>query len=63
MTETRFPDPGLALVIFSLLVFPFLFPEEFTYWSRRIRQWLASDFRKRTTPNQWDEFKDAFQDF
>lgn len=52
----------LAFVIGFLLSLPFLFPAEFTVWSRRIRQWLREDLRRRVTPEQWEACKDAFED-
>ncbi len=43
----------VILFLIALVMFPFLFPDEFLYWSSRIRQWLANQQRKRQ--QAWEE--------
>ena len=52
----------LQLVLIPLIAFPFLCPEEFVYWSRRVRRWLRDDFHKRVNFKQWEEYKRVFED-
>ena len=47
----------------SILAFPFLFPEEFTYWSHRIRKWIREDLRKRLTQEEWEAYRAEVPDF
>jgi hypothetical protein len=43
----------VILFLIALVMFPFVFPEEFLYWSAKIRQWLAIQQRKRQ--QAWEE--------
>jgi hypothetical protein len=52
----------LTIAICSMLAIPFLFPNEFVSWSRRIRYFLRSDLRKRLTDAEWDAIKHEFDD-
>jgi len=38
---------ALILLLISLAAFPFLFPDEFLYWSTTIRGWLDERERER----------------
>ena len=47
----------------AILAFPFLFPEEFIYWSRRIRKWIREDLRRRLTQEEWEAYRAEVPDF
>ncbi len=52
----------LSIIISTLLVTPFLFPQEFASLFRRIRYHLRNDLRKRLTDEEWNEIKHEFDD-
>jgi hypothetical protein len=54
--------PGLTIVICTLITAPFLFPNEFVSWGRRIRYFLRNDLRKHLSQEEWDEIKHEFDD-
>ncbi len=53
---------GLAIFIAMLIAFPFLFPEEFLFWSRKVRQWLRDDLRRRVNEREWAAMEHEFDD-
>ena len=53
---------NLPIIISTLFTLPFLFPNEFVSWSRRMRYFLRNDVRKRLTQAEWDAIKHEFDD-
>ena len=53
---------GLTIAICTLITIPFLFPNEFVSWSRRMRYFLRNDLRNRLTEAEWDAIKHEFDD-
>ena len=53
---------GFTIAICTLITIPFLFPNEFVFWSRRMRYFLRNDVRKRLTDTEWDAIKHEFDD-
>ena len=53
---------GLVVSIAALAAFPFIFPEEFLYWSRNIRNRIKDDLRKRMSDEEWQEYEHEFSD-
>ena len=54
---------GIHLTILLILAFPFLFPEEFLYWSQEIRRRLREDLKNRMIPQQWEKYQEEVPDY
>ena len=54
---------AVYFLIFSILAFPFIFPEEFTYWSQKIRRQIRENIKKRMTPKEWEKYKEDVPEF
>jgi hypothetical protein len=53
---------GLLLIVFTL-AFPFLFPEDFIYWSQKIRRWIREDLRESMREEEWREYEEEVPDY
>jgi hypothetical protein len=53
---------ALLVTVFGL-AFPFLFPDEFIYWSEKIRRRIREDLKKSMTEDEWREYQEEVPDY